>query len=54
MGVFGPRYSPELQAVVNHAERFCELLARLAENRRSLRARAMVRAPQPPTPTSWT
>jgi hypothetical protein len=31
MGVFGPRYSPELQAVVNHAERFCELLARLED-----------------------
>src|SRR5882672_204941 len=29
MGVFGPKYPPQLQAVVNHAERFCELLARL-------------------------
>jgi hypothetical protein len=27
MGVFGPQYSQELQDVINHAERFCELLA---------------------------
>ncbi len=28
-GVFGPRYAPPLQAVVNHAERFSELLAQV-------------------------
>jgi hypothetical protein len=29
MTVFGPQYPPGLQAVVNHAERFCALMARL-------------------------
>jgi hypothetical protein len=33
MGVFGPKYPPKLQAVMNHAERFCELLARLEGGR---------------------
>jgi hypothetical protein len=33
MSVFGPKYPPKLQALMNHAERFCELLARL-EGRR--------------------
>lgn len=39
MSVFGPKYPPELQAAINHAERFCELLARL-EKRRPELARA--------------
>jgi hypothetical protein len=30
MGVFGPKYPRALQQVVNHAERFCDLLARLS------------------------
>jgi hypothetical protein len=29
MGVFGPKYPRPLQEVVTHAERFCDLLARL-------------------------
>jgi len=29
MGVFGPKYAPQLQPVMNHAERFCELLAQI-------------------------
>lgn len=27
--VFGPQYPPNIQTLVNHAERFCELLARI-------------------------
>jgi hypothetical protein len=42
--VNGPRFLDEVRAAARPL--------RLAENRRSLRARAMVRAPQPPTPTS--
>jgi hypothetical protein len=37
MGVFGPKYPPQLQPVMNHAERFCELLARLEERQPKLR-----------------
>jgi hypothetical protein len=32
MGVFGPKYAPQLQPVINHAERFCEILAQIAEH----------------------
>src|ERR1700733_7123162 len=31
MGVFGPKYPDPLQAVINHAERLCTVLARLEE-----------------------
>jgi hypothetical protein len=39
MRVFGPKYPPQLQAVMNHAERFCELLAELERRRPTLAVR---------------
>jgi hypothetical protein len=37
MGVFGPKYPPQLQPVMNNAERFCELLSRLEDSQPRLR-----------------
>jgi hypothetical protein len=36
MGVFGPKYPPQLQRVINHAERFSELLAILEDKQARL------------------